>query len=282
MKPLLILLPAPARWVPLSLLYETLPAAWLAELEASVTRAGDGAAFAVVPDGGHLLSAAWLQRNGPLGFLGHVLTRMDHRRRGYARRAVSTLLAWFDMSGGRWLYAHPTDQATRALLSSAGFEPLQRADDGGDFTMLKRFGGAPLAPLEDERQPLSVRELSRADWASMFGLLQRAAGPDARVSVAQSALAAEHTVLEWLGQSARGVTALLGAFRGELLVGIATCAIDQLGQRTYAMTIPHSVWPAESVLRSALLEYARGKGYAQVDFPLDALANVSAASSATG
>ncbi|MFO0839316.1 MAG: hypothetical protein U1D55_12430 [Phycisphaerae bacterium] len=274
MKPLLIVPPAPARWNSMGNLYaEALPDAWRADMEERFARGVGGQdAFAAIVDGGHVLSAAWFTKSGAHGFLGHILTRSDHRRQGLACGVVTTLLAWFDMVGGKCAHTSCADSGAQSLLASAGFSVLHASELN---TVLVR--GAATSRLADTADAAPrIRELSRADWPQMFALLQRAPGPDPRVSLRESALSAEATLLEWLAQRSRGVTAMLGAFHDDELSGIATCAIDQLGQRTYAMTLPHGIWTDVAPLRAAVVDFAKTRGYEQVDFPMDALAPAGA------
>jgi hypothetical protein len=124
-----------------------------------------------------------------------------------------------------------------------------------------------------------VRDVTRADWPAMVTLLQYSPGPDPRVPLDESAVTAEVFTLDLIDHTERGACALKGAFRGARLVGLATVAIDRSGERTYGMLIPHSAPPPE--LRAAVLEFAQSKGYAHVDFPMEALRAAEPAAAAT-
>ncbi len=273
MKPLLVMAPAPARWPALADLYRHKGQPWLADIEARVSRGVLGAqdAFAIIPDGGHVLAGAALSKRGPIGVLGHVYTRPEHRRRGFARNVVETLLTWFDMVGGRWLYLGTTAELDASLYAKFGFTPLHRVawTPFDRITMQRVRPGTPPDPLADATGTVRVRPLTRADWPTMVALLQHRPGPDPRLPIAESAVSAELFTLDLIGHQERGAAQLRGAFFGDRLLGLGTLATERPGPRTYAMLVPHQ--DAPPALRTALLELARERGYEQVDFPMDAL-----------
>lgn len=270
MKPLLILPPAPARWPGLEALLADAPELWRDDarrrLCESLPQARD--AFCVIPDGGHVLSAACVRRCDAAGVLGQIFTRPTHRHRGLARRVVETLLSWFDMTGGRRLYVSAPSAELAARLESLGFRRLHaEPDDGDGRVMLLR--GEPLAVCPGPPGQVTVRTAQAGDFALLVELHQYLPGPDARVPLAQSACTAEQTTLELLRQHERGTCRVFVAFQGGRLVGAASVATEPLGSRTYAMVMPHDTAPA--ALREAAVEFARSRGYETVDFPLEAI-----------
>lgn len=269
-KPLLILPPAPARWAALQELLGDEPTAQMQDLQRRVTEGVPGGqdACAVIPAGGHVLAAAFVRKSGDLGLLGPVRTHAEHRGRQYARRVLSTALAWFDMTGGRWLLATAADSIGEPLGRKFGFAPLRSG--GGRATLLRTAPGSRSDPLAGVTGDLTVRELTPADVPAMVALLQFRAGPDTRLPLEDSATAAEAFTLELFAQQARGIVGLLGAVRGAHLVGVASLALDAPGQRTYAMILPHVDAPGE--LRDAVRKLAGDKGYPHVEFPMESLA----------
>lgn len=274
MKPLLIIPPAPARWPALEALLAHKGQPWLADMEARLVRGVPGAqdAFAAIPSGGQFLASACIIKSGALGILGHVFTRPEHRRRGHARNVLQAVLSWFDMIGGRWLYLAATAELDEALYRKFGFEPLHRAawTPYDRLTMLRTRPGTRPDPLAGVSGPVQVRDLTRADWPAMVALLQVRPGPDPRVPLAESAVTAEVFALDLLEHVERGASALRGAWQGGYLVAMATVALNQPGDRTYAMLVPHDAPPPE--LRSNIVELAQQRGYRQVDFPMQTLA----------
>jgi len=269
-KPLLILPPAPQRWLALHDLLGHKGPVWLEDIEQRCTRGVAGAqdAFAVMPSGGQMLASASIQKRLDIGILGHVFTRPDHRRRGFARRLLETAIAWFDMVGGKQLYLG-TAAELEPLYAGAGFRVLHHAmRDGQDVLIMTRGAAAPGA--DDDARDVTIRPAARGDWPLMVALLQEHYGPDPRVSLAESAVAAEPTTLELVSRSEKGVCSLLAAWRGGRIIGLGSIATDELGERTYAMVMPHN--DAPPALREALVAEAERKGYKQVEFPLEALA----------
>lgn len=274
MKPLLIILPSATRWSSIAALVQDEPEPIRGDLQARVERGADGArdAFAAVPDGSLFLSAGCIRRRGSVGVLGHVLTRPEHRRRGYCRSVLQTLLSWFDMSGGKWLYVTTPADAAGFLFEHFGFRVLHRGQrDGRSWvTMLRTLThGRGATPFEHHDSRTTIRPATRADWPLLVALLQHRPGADPRVPIEESALAADVTVAELLHQAESGLCKLLVAVSKGTIVGLGTLATDREGHRSYAMVLPHDT-PPEG-LRAALLEAARRAGYEQIDFPMQAL-----------
>lgn len=273
MKPLLVLLPAPARWAGLEELLAADSPTWLDDLEARVVHGVEGAqdALAIIPQGSQVLAAAGISRSGPVGILRQVYTRSDHRKRGLARQILQTLLTWFPMTGGRRLHLG-CPQALIPFFAKFNFYETQIAEgEGGPAAMMRRAfstGDEP-AGTESAAQPATVRPLTRADWPGMVELLQHEPGGVPAVPLAQSAVTAPATTLDLLNQQARRQVALLGAFSGDEMTGFASLATDQLGERTFAMLTPFG--PGPSPLREAVISAAGRLGYKKVDFPLEAL-----------
>jgi len=278
MKPLLIMAPAPARWHALADLVGDKGPPWLQDIEQRIIHGVDGGqdAFAVIPEGGRLLANACINRRHDIGILGHVFTRAEHRGLGFARRLISTLLSWFDMTGGKWLHLGTTADLAEGLFAKFGFEITHRVNrEPHDGVMMARTAdGAASNPLENASGEAVIRDVSRADWPLIVSLLQQRPGPDPRVSSDESAVAAEIAGLELISRQEQGTCKLCAAFCGHRIVSLASVATDQLGERTYAMLMPHSDSPP--ALREAVLEFARSKGYAQVDFPMEALGEAQA------
>jgi len=273
MKPILIIPPAPARWPAIQELLRHKGEPWLTDLERRFVTGVPGAqdAYAVLPAGGPLLASACINKCGDVGVLGHCFTRPEHRRRGYARQLVETLLSWFDMTGGKWLFLGTTTELDEGLYRKFGFAPLRRAAWApyDRLTMCRIGAGVTGDPFITAADGVTVRELTRAAWPAMVTLLQYRPGPDPRVPLEESAVIAEAFTLDLIAHQERGACSLQGAFRGPRLVGLATVATDREGARTYAMLIPHADAPPE--LRAAVTELARGRGYTQVDFPMEGL-----------
>jgi GNAT superfamily N-acetyltransferase len=280
-KPLLVLPPSPARWPAIETLLSHEPAERLNDLKLRLSDppAAAADAFAIQPDGAHSRAFACLRRTDTVGVLGDLYTHPEHRRRGLARRLMQTLLSWFDMTGGKWLYAFCPADLHAAFFEHFGFRVLHRAssEPSGMLALLRTPGNVTTDPITSAHGHVTVREATRADWPLIVSLLQHRSGPDTRVNLAESALAAEATAFDLLAQHDRGVCSLLVATAGHRVVAVGTLAI-QLGQRTYAMTMPPGDRHSET-MRSALLDLATRKGYAQVDFPME-LAALGAAGAA--
>jgi hypothetical protein len=274
MKPLLILAPSPARWQALKDLLGHEDEAWLADLHRRLVEGVDGCqdAVAVMPEGAHLLAGGCLRRRGEIGVLGHVFTRPTQRRRGHVRSLMQALLSWFDMTGGKWLYATSPRDVAEGLLEKFGFALLRRSDSDGPtlVTMLRTPASIDESPFKRLGGRGRIRDITRADWVLLVALLQHHAGPDPRIGLDESALAAEATALELITQQEQGACRLVAACHQDRIVGLGSLATKQNGGRTYAMLLPHDCPPPG--LREAVLQLASARGYTQVDFPMEALA----------
>jgi GNAT superfamily N-acetyltransferase len=273
-KPLLIFTPAPARWPAVEKLFSELPPPLLADLEARFTRELPGAqdAFAVIPDGGQVLACAAINRRDGVGVLGYVYTRPEHRGQGYVRDLLAVALSWFDMTGGRWLYAF----GPRALGQSMADFCFQvrhcgLADGHETISLLRRSSHAPEEPFPatPEGAEPQVRDLTRADWPLLVALLQHRAGPDPRVPAGESAVGAEHFALDLVSQAERGACLLKGAFVDHTLISAGVVATDRPTAQTYGLLMPCDA--AQPALREALVAAAKVKGYEGVEFPMEAL-----------
>lgn len=272
-KPLLVIPPAPARWMSLETLLDGTDSARLADMRSRFQEQMPGArdAFAMIPNGSLCLAIACIRRSGDLAVLGDVFTRPDHRLRGMARSLLQTLLSWFDMTGGKWLYLTTPAALGPAFFENFGFRGLHRGDstDGPVLTMVRTMSHVANSPYGASEESVVVRELGRSDYPLLVAMLQYQAGADPRVPTAESATSAEAIASELLAQRDRGVCLLLGAERDGVLVGAVSLAIDKLGKRTYALALPHSGAP--QTLLDAAVAAAMAKGYEQLDFPLSAL-----------
>ncbi len=273
MKPLLIIPPAPARWPMLRELPLHTDPHWQADLEKrfaqGLPRSQD--AFAVFADGGLVLAAACVNKRHDLGILNRVYVRPEHRRRGLARTLIQTLVSWFEMTGGKWLYTTCSADVAEQLFRPAGFKTIRRAPGTPhDVLVLLRAELTSATPLDSAAGDVALHELSRANWPTMAVLLFNRPGADPRVPLDESAAAAEQTALDLVVQQEAGKCVLRGAFRGPRLVALGSVAADQAGPRTHAMIVPPVGYPPE--LREALVALAQSAGKAQVDFPMEALA----------
>lgn len=274
MKPLLIIPPAPARWRALENLLGHKGPLWREDVEKRFTQGVPDAqdAFAVIADGGLLLANACVNKRGAVGVLGHVFARPEHRRRGHARQVIAAVVSWFDMLGGKWLYLGCPAALADGLYAKFGFRVLHRLArvPGEEVTMLRVAAGARETPFAETDGEIAVRDATRADWPLLVALLQHFPGPDPRVPLRESAVSAELAMLELFSRQERGTCRLLAAWRGDRIIGLASVATDALGRRTYAMLLPHN--ETLPPLREAVTAFAQGRGYEQVDFPLEALA----------
>lgn len=274
MKPMLIIPPAPARWPALETLLHEVGEAGLRNLQRRLVEGVAGAqdVYAVVAPGGQTLACAGVHKCGPVGILWPCFTRPDHRRRGYARRAVTTALSWFDMAGGRWLFVRAAADLDEPVYHEFGFGPVpQPASPSPERPMLWRQGkGAGGSPYDGLRGEVTVRPLTRADWPAMVALLQFRPGADPRVPLPVSAANAEAFTLDLLDHQEQGACGLLGACQGTRLIAFVSVATDRPAERTFALRVPHdAILPA---LGEVALALARSRGYAQVDYPMDGLA----------
>ncbi len=278
MKPLLLIPPAAARWPALHDLFSHKGPPWTTDIELRFVSGVAGAqdVYAVMPEAGRFMAGACINKWGDVGILGHCYTRPERRRQGYARRLVEALLAWFDMRGGRWLVLTTTGDLAEGVYAKFGFGVLRRLawQPRERVTMLRARAVGGDDPFADVTGDVTVRDVARAQWPALVTLLQFQLGPDPRVSVAESAVVAELFTLDLLDHQECGKCRLLGAFRGERLVGLASVATDAAGPRTYAMLMPHVAAPAE--LRDAVRVAAHERDYADVDFPMEALAATTA------
>lgn len=283
MKPLLIIPPCPARWHSMEELLDFEGPTRLEDLRRRFVEGVPGSrdAFAVVRDGGRILAHACVAARGPVGLLGSIYTRPEHRRRGLARSLVQMLVDWFEMIGGRWLYASCPVGAAERLLRPLSFAVLHRVprDPEDQVSLMRRSPGADEDPYAGLAGDCTVRDATRADWPLIAGLLQHRCGPDPRVGLAESALDAPRFALELVTQQERGVCQVQLACQDGRVVALGSVATDQLGQRTYAMLLPYGRVPP--VLREAILTCAQAKGYTQVEFPLETLAGPESAAPST-
>ena len=278
MKPVLVIPPAPSRWPALEALLGHVGSPWIDDLKRRFAEgvAGSEDAFGLIAPGGQILANAAISKRGPVGVVGHCYTHPDHRRRGYARQVVETVTAWFEMTGGQWLFLATTTEYDEGFYRKFGFTPLRQAvwRPHDRVTLWWRKTGAADDPLAAASGAAIVRDLTRADWATMIALLQFRSGPDPRVPLDESAVTAEVFTLDLIDHLERGACQLKGAFSGDILVGFASVATDRRGDRTYALLVPHDGTPPE--LRDAAISTARAQGYQHVDFPMEQLGQVVA------
>ena len=273
MKPLLIIPPCARRWPALSDLYAHETSLRLTDVEkrffASVQGGQD--AFAVIPDGGRMLSGALLSKRGETGVLSLLYTRPEHRKRGHAGKLVATLLEWFTLTGGKRLYLTSPSNIAAVLFEKHTFKVLRQfaSVEGEQVTMIHTARGAPGNPYEQVEGEAAIRDVSRADWPLLVELLQHCSGPDPRISLDESAVAAETVVLDLVDQNERGVSHLQASMRNDRMVALASVATDRIGDRTHAMIMPHDA--RDTKLREAVIAFAAAKEYAHVDFPMEAL-----------
>lgn len=274
MKPMLIMPPAPARWRSLAdLLTEQDPSVIRdAELRFSngVPDAND--AFALVVDGGLTIACASITRRNNVGVLGYVITRPTHRGRGLPAELIESLITWFDMTDGRWLYCATAGAAAGRLCDRYGFRVLHTlARDGREDVFLQRAVDVMIpSPFDALRGETQIRDVSRADWPLIVSLLQHRPGHDPRATVDESAIGAEEFALRLVDDQEQGKCKLLGAWCDGHLTAVGTLAVDTLGEKTFAMLIPFGDAPA--ALREALLSEGKAKGYRLIEFPMEAVA----------
>jgi GNAT superfamily N-acetyltransferase len=279
MKPLLILAPSPSRWQAFEQLLGHEERLWLDDLRLRLTEGVRGSrdAFAALPDGSRLLASACVRRRHDVAVLGHVFTIPAQRQRGHARALLQAVLSWFDMSGGKWLYGTCSRELAENVFGKFGFGVLHRSGQRDDdrVTVLRTPAHAGESPFERLGGEVEVRDATRADWPLIVALLQHYCGPDPRVALEESALAAEATALDLFTQQQQGVCHLMVACRQKRVIGLGSVATAETAERTYAMTLPHDQ-PVDG-LRQALIDFGRARGCAQVDFPMEALARSAAA-----
>lgn len=276
MKPLLVIPPCPGRWPAMSELNQALASPWREDLERRFRDGVPGAtdAFAVVPDGGRLLASAYACKCGPVGVVGQVYTRPEHRHHGLAAALFQTITSWFDMLGGQRLYAQAPRDAVETLLSRVGFRLFRAGNTpAGELATMIRTSGTDSIPVPNGE--VTIRGATRTDWPLIVELLLHHPGPDPRVTLQESSGSAFVSTLELLNEQDRGTCALLAAVVGGQVVGLATVAVNVPGERTFAMLMPHDAALPE--LRAAAHRLAADRGYARVDFPMEALAPASPA-----
>ncbi|MBK9119487.1 MAG: GNAT family N-acetyltransferase [Phycisphaerales bacterium] len=277
MKPVVIVPPAPQRWPALEDLFHNENRAFLDDLRIRVAEGVPGAhdAFAIAPEDAHHLGGCFgIGRCGDVGIVRPALVRPERRRRGLARQLFEAVAAWFEMTGGRWLYLFATAELDEAVYGRFHFQPLHRAfwQPHARLAMLRCFGHAAPTPYDGSPAgPPAVRPLTRADAPAMIALLQHRMGPDPRVPLEESAVAAEVFVLDLLAHQDRGAGLLLGEWFGGRLFAFGSAGLDRTGARTYALLVPHDY--VGELLRPALEQATRERGYEQVDFPMEKLAD---------
>lgn len=278
MKPLLIVPPAPQRWPALRELLSHRGKPWIDDIELRVTQGVPEAedAIAIVNGGGLYQACGCVSKHGDVGVLSNVYTRPEQRNRGHARHVMEALVAWFEMTGGKWLYLGTTAELDERLYRRFGFEPIHKAvwAPHDRLTMLRRSTNVSGDPYEKLGGDIEVRDLGREHWPEMVALLQYRLGPDPRVPLAESAVTAEPFALDLVQHHDAKACELKGTYQGGRLTALASLAIDQKPPRTYAMVMPHEGAP--SVLRMALIERARAAGFEDVHFPMEALAKADA------
>ena len=273
MKPLLVIPPAADRWPALRELPVHNERIWQDDLEKRFSDGVPGSqdAFCVVPDGGMLLACAAVCKRHDLGVLNRVFVRDGHRGSGLARAMISSLVSWFEMTGGRWLYVTTTLDLADGLFAKLGFRTLRQTprEPHDHVVLLHAPDDAPADPLSTADGTFSIHDVTRANWPTIATLLFNRAGFDPRLTLDESAMTAETTALELLARQEEGTCHLKAAFHGQRLVGLATVATDTPGEKTYAMTMPHTDVPPQ--LREAIVKHARSCGYERVDFPMESL-----------
>lgn len=270
-KPLLIQPPATNRWPALRELWSHAGPLWLEDLELRLSGVPDSRdVFSVIYNGSEPLATSCIRAAGDIGVLGEVFTRANQRKRGYAKAVIKAALAWFDMTGGKWLYCGCHAELA-PLFEAHDFKPIHRlARQPIDDVMLQwRAGGVGITPLPMSDGPAQIRGVARADWPLLVALLQDCPGPDPRVNLQESATTAELAMLELIKQQEEGKCTLLAAERAHRVVAVASLATVQPGERSYAMLFPHDSSPSE--LRAAVEKTAAEKNYKQVDFPMETL-----------
>ena len=228
-------------------------------------------AAAVWLEGAQASAGAVIRRTGEVGVLAHVFTHPAHRQNGRARALLQTLLSWFDMTGGKWLYLSSPGDVASGMFANFGFRMLHSGAEGDTpaVCMLRTPAHTPDTPFAKASGEVQFRPATRADMVALTALLMHHNGPDPRTSVAETAIGAAATALDLVDQSEAGKFHLTVAARRGRVVGAGTLALEPAGRKTHAMVLPYDQTPAG--LRENLLDAARVKGFEQVEFPMDAL-----------
>lgn len=274
MKPLLIIPPAASRLSAIEPLLSTLPAARLADLRERIARMLHGShdAFAAIPDGPNLLAFACIRRFGGFGLLSDLFARSDVRRQGHGLRMLQTLLSWFDMTGGRWLYATAPADLCTGLLENFGFSTVHAfAIDGVELRFVTRALHTSGEPFAESRDEATMIPLTRAHVPLMVALCHVRGGSDPRVPAEEFAVSVESLVFDLLAQQDAGRCALVGWLRDGRLLTWGSLATESQSSRTYAMRVPANDAVSDCV-QAALCDVAQRKGYQHVDFPLEVAA----------
>ncbi|MFN0136618.1 MAG: hypothetical protein ACKVS9_10940 [Phycisphaerae bacterium] len=274
MKPLLIIPPASSRLHAIEALLAEVAPPRLADVRERLARTPVGAhdAFAAIPDGADVLALACIRRYGGFGLLGELFTRSDVRLQGHAMRLLQTLLSWFDMTGGRWLYATAPAGLCSGLLENFGFVTLRTcAINGAEQRLVTRALSTSGEPFGESRDEGAMVPLTRAHLPLMVALSHVRSGSDPRVSADEFAVSVESLALELLAQQDAGRCELAGWLREGRLLAWGSLATESHSPRTYAMRVPAGDAASDRV-QTALLELAHRKGYQTIDFPLEVAA----------
>jgi GNAT superfamily N-acetyltransferase len=259
-KPLLIVPPAPERWPKIEALLNHKGQPWLDDLALRFRQgvAGSRDTFAVIFDGGNLLAHAAIFSTADIGILGHVFVAPPVRRQGLASKLIETLLQWFQMTGGHWLYL-TTEPALTPLYERFGFQVLHRAPvgDGEQVTMQRRPADGGITPLPLRGGAVTTRSVQRADWPLVLALLQDHPGADPAVGIDTTAVQAERWTLERLAEQAAQRLQLIAAEQNGRIVGLALVTPTAGSEPATIALLPHSRVPA--ALRQAALKAAHRK-----------------------
>jgi GNAT superfamily N-acetyltransferase len=254
-KPLLIVPPAPERWPKIEALLQHKGQPWLDDLALRFRQgvAGSRDAFAVISDGGNLLAHAAIFSTSDVGILGHVFVAPPVRRQGLASRLIETLVQWFQMTGGHWLYL-TTEPALIPLYERFGFRVLHRAPlgDGEQVTMQRRPADGGVTPLPLRGGVVKTRSVQRADWPLILALLQDHPGADPAVGIDTTAVTAERWALERLAEQAAQRLVLLAAEQEGRIVALALVTPAAGAEPATIALLPHNRVP--TALRQAALE----------------------------
>lgn len=214
-----------------------------------------------------MLAFAALRRRGEFGVLGPVVVRESRRRQGLATRVLQTILAWFDMSDGRWLLTRTPPAFAEPVFGKFGFQLLRSAgvDSTRAQTLLRRPPQLPADPNSGRAGRIRTANATVADWPELVLFLQFHAAPDTRGSLIETALNAEELALEWLHEQSAGKLALLLGKRGDRIAAIGGVRLDATGGVTQAFLSPAD--KGSGPLRPALIAAANPD--ARVEFPFE-------------